>query len=121
MEAAWSSNFGETRFVPYFQRHEFEALVIAHPASLDAVLPDHVPSLKSIIHPTSAAASAEDVNDGPTTHPSALLMQAIPDYADRKASYALFALLEAGLARVRSRCPRFDAWLAHWEQWGQQG
>jgi len=120
MEATWARHFGEPRFTPYLQRHEFEALVIAHPDSLDAVLPDLIPNLRSIIHPTAAAPSAEDVNDGPTTHPAARLAQAIPDYLDRKASYALFTLLEAGLPRVRARCPRFDAWLSRWEQWGQQ-
>jgi hypothetical protein len=109
-----------TRPGPYLQRHEFEAFVIAHPDALEAVLPDHLASLKAIIHPTVASATAEDVNDGPMTHPSALLAQAIPEYGDRKASYALFTLLEAGLPVIRARCPRFDAWLHRWERWGQQ-
>ncbi len=118
MEAEWSRHFGEPRFVPYFQRHEFEALVIASPASLEKVFPNHSASLAAIIGPTLESASAEDVNDGAETHPSARLALAMPEYTHRKASYALFTLLEAGLPAVRDRCPRFDAWLNRWERWG---
>src|SRR2546428_2337996 len=53
IEAAWASHFGEPRFVPYLQRHEFEALVLAHPPSIDAVAPAHVANLQTIIHPTA--------------------------------------------------------------------
>jgi hypothetical protein len=118
IEAAWTDHFTEPRFVPYLQRHEFEALVIAHPPALDEVAPAHLAGIRAVIHPTASAPSAEDIDDGPTTHPSARLAQAISDYPDRKASYALWALQDAGLDRVRQRCPRFDAWLARWEQWG---
>lgn len=120
IEVALAAHFGEPRFVPYLQRHEFEALVIAHPPAIDAVAPACTASLRTIVHPTASAASAEDINDGPDSHPSARLAQAIPDYLDRKASYALFILLDAGLSQVRSRCPRFNAWLERWERWGGQ-
>jgi hypothetical protein len=119
IEAAWAKHFDEPRFVPYLQRHEFEALVIAHPPALDAVAPAHVATLRTVIHPTANATSAEDVNDGRATHPSALLSRAIPDYKARKPDYALFTLLEAGLDRVRARCPRLNAWLEKWERWGR--
>lgn len=115
VEVAWRNHFGEPRFVPYFQRHEFEALVIADPPALERVFRSHAASLRREIAPTLAAPSAEDVDDGPTTHPSARLAKAVPDYLDRKPSFALFALLESDLGTVRSRCPRFHAWLTHWE------
>ena len=41
-------------------------------------------------------------------------------YEDLKASNAYHMLAEAGLETARARCPRFDAWLTHWEQWGMQ-
>ncbi len=119
MEAAWNAHSSESRFLCNLQRHEFETLLLAPPTALDVVFPQHRATLQSVIHPTAAQTNAEDINDGPTTHPSARLAQAMPEYPDRKASYALFTLLEAGLDQIRPRCPRFDSWLAQWEQWGQ--
>jgi len=120
IQAAWDAHFGERRFVPYLQRHEFEALMLAHPPALRAVFPQHSPTLTALAHSIAATSNVEDINDGPTTHPSARLNNAIPTYEALKASNGLFVLLEAGLANVRPRCPRFDAWLARWEQWGAQ-
>jgi hypothetical protein len=120
IQSAWFAHFGEPRFVPYLQRHEFEALVLAQPPALRAVFPQLAPALTVLEHSLAAIPNVEDINDGPTTHPSARLNNAIPTYRDLKASYGLFVLLEAGLANVRLRCPRFNAWLARWEQWGAQ-
>lgn len=62
--------------------------------------------------------NAEDINHGSQTHPAARLMTAIQGYKSLKASNAYFVLAEAGLPSVRSKCPRFDAWLRYWEEWG---
>ena len=120
IQAAWTAHFGEPRFVPYLQRHEFEALVLAHPPALRAVFPHYASALTTLEQSIAAIPNLEDINDGPTTHPSARLNSAIPTYDPLKASNGLFVLLEAGLANVRPRCPRFDAWLVQWEQWGAQ-
>ena len=120
IESAWSRHFREPRFVPYLQRHEFEALVIANPDALARIFPQHREALEQLIRPALAGRTAEDVNDGRTTHPSARLAQAIPEYRERKASYGFFAVAEAGLPSVRARCPRFDAWLRRWEEWAQR-
>ena len=120
VEAALANRFSEPRFVPYLQRHEFEALVLAHPPALHAVFPEFAQALAELERSIAGIRNAEDINDGRTTHPSARLNQAIPTYEALKASNGLFVLLEAGLANVRPRCPRFDAWLKRWEQWGAQ-
>jgi hypothetical protein len=62
----------------------------------------------------------EEINHGPRTHPSARLATAIAGYEDLKASNAYFVVAEAGLASARAKCPRFDAWLTRWEDWGAQ-
>jgi hypothetical protein len=120
IQSAWAAHFGEPRFVPYLQRHEFEALVLAHPPALHALFPQYAAALTALEQSIAAISNPEDINDGPTTHPSARLSMAIPTYEPLKASNGLFVLLEAGLANVRTRCPRFDAWLTRWEQWGAQ-
>jgi hypothetical protein len=120
IQSAWVAHFGESRFVPYFQRHEFEALVLAHPPALHAVFPKYASALTALEMSLAAIPNMEDVNDGPITHPSARLNAAIPTYEPLKASNGLFVLQEAGLPNVRPRCPRFDAWLARWEKWGAE-
>jgi hypothetical protein len=120
IQAAWMAHFSEPRFVPYLQRHEFEALVLAHPASLRTLFPQFASKLADLEQSLAGYANAEEIDDGPASHPSRRIQDIIPTYEALKASHGLFALLEAGLANTRLRCPRFDAWLSRWEQWGAQ-
>ncbi len=118
IESAWATHFGEPRFAPYLQRHEFEALVLAYPPALRAIFPDQALALTTLEMSITTFASAEEINGGSTTHPSTRLEQAIPIYGPLKASNGLFVIQEAGLDHIRLRCPRFDAWLKRWEAWG---
>jgi len=118
IEAAWANHFGEPRFIPYLQRHEFEALVLAHPNALKAIFPNFASAITALEISLPAGGSAEDINDGLTTHPSARIAQAIPVYPALKSSHAFWVIAEAGLDNIRQRCPRFDAWLSRWETWG---
>jgi hypothetical protein len=118
IESAWANHFGELRFIPYLQRHEFEALVLAHPPALRAVFSNFASAISILESALPVAGSAEDINDGPTTHPSARLAQAIQTYPALKASHAFWVIAEAGLDNIRPRCPRFDAWLQWLENWG---
>lgn len=110
--------FGEPRFKAYLQRYEFEALVLASPIALKAVFHENLPSIDQLQNDLVGFNNAEDINHGIATHPSARLESAIPGYNNLKASRAFWVLAEAGLNTVRGRCPRFDAWLSRWENWG---
>lgn len=118
IESAWAAHFGEPRFVPYLQRYEFEALVLACPPALRAIFPTQASALTDLETAIAVYASAEDINGGRDTHPAARLKQAAPSYGPLKASNGLFVIQEAGLDQIRPRCPRFDAWLSRWESWG---
>ena len=54
IQSAWFAHFGEPRFVPYLQRHEFEALVVAYPPALRAVFPQCAPALTALEHSLAA-------------------------------------------------------------------
>lgn len=110
--------FGESRFKAYLQRHELEALLLADLDALERVFHRHKPGLEQLRADLAAFANAEDSNHGATTHPSARLATAVAGYQDLKASNAYFVLAEAGLDAPRAKCPRFHAWLTHWENWG---
>lgn len=118
IERAIEREFSEVRFTAYLQRHEFEALLLADFDALERVFHRHRPGLSQMGDEIAGFASPEDINHGATTHPSARLATAIAGYEELKASNAYFVLAEAGLDTARRPCPRFDAWLRNWEQWG---
>ena len=120
VESAIAASLGETRFKAYLQRHEMEALLLADIDALERVFHRHRPGLQQLRADIASFSNAEDINHGPTTHPSARLAAAIKGYEGLKASNAYFVLAEAGLDAARRKCPRFDTWLKHWEQWGMQ-
>jgi len=121
VERAIETTLGEPRFKAYLQRHELETLLLADISALEYVFHRHKPGIEQLANDIAAFTDAEDINAGEHTHPAARLAAAIPGYEDLKASNAFFVLARAAEANwmaVRSRCPRFDAWLRYWENWG---
>jgi len=117
IEAAIAAQLGEPRFFPYLQRHEFEALLLAHPPALAHIFPGSAPALAAL-EAAIAGQNPEDIDHGRDTHPAALINAAIPAYYELKASNAFWVAAEVTLERMRARCPRFRAWLEQWEAWG---
>lgn len=104
----------DERLIPYVQRHEFEALVLASINDLLELLDD--PAQRhgaERLRRQIAATGPEDVNDGRTSAPSKRLLTAIPGY--QKTVHGLLAIESFGLPALRSRCPRFDEWIGRLE------
>jgi Domain of unknown function (DUF4276) len=123
VERAIESSFSEPRFKAYLQRHKLEALLLADLDALARVFHRDKSGILTLRQDIAEFANAEDINHGPSTHPSARLASAIAGYRNLKASNAYHVLAEAGIEEggiVRSKCPRFDAWLKHWESWGAE-
>lgn len=116
LEASMAKDVNDHRLIPYLQRHEFEALVIAALASVTKLLED-AGDLAAVerLQVELASMSPEDVNDGESTAPSKRLMR-IPGY--RKTMHGPLAVADAGLAALRSACPRFGTWIARLEALG---
>jgi len=120
LEQAMADDMNDARFIPYLQRHEFEALVLAGLEQLELVLDAREDlsgcrSLREVI----AILPPEDVNDGPTTAPSKRLHQAIPSY--QKTVHGPLVLDALGLVRLRGACPRLDTWIAKLESLATEG
>lgn len=118
LQAELAALFEDRRFIPYLQRHEFEALVFAALSALRGLFDakddlDGFTALETILE----SATPEEINNGETTAPSKRLAAHLPGYA--KTLHGPLALEEAGLAQVRQACPRFDAWLTHLEGLGE--
>ena len=101
------------RFFPHIQPYEFEALLFSDPARFVEVEPGWEKESREFEEIRCAAGGPEYVNDGPDTHPSALMRRLSPRYS--KVRHGLAVSQRIGLDRIRAECRHFDRWLAHME------
>jgi hypothetical protein len=110
LEHAMARQIGDERFLPYLQRHEFEALVLAALPALEEILDDprDRAGLKKL-RANLGDSAPEDVNDGMATAPSKRLQSFIPSYnpGDRrnregKSVYGPQVTAATGLVVLRS-------------------
>lgn len=113
LEQSMAAVVNDWRLIPYLQRHEFEALVLACLDHLSSLLDPSERSGADDLRRELGAASPEDVNDGKATAPSKRLTSHIAGYD--KTTHGPLAIESAGLAEVRKKCPRFGAWLGQLE------
>jgi len=118
LKQAMKERINDWRFIPYLQLHEFEALVMACLPDLEGLYDaqDQLAGLTKL-QAEVAALQPEEINDSKETAPSTRLERLIPGY--RKTKDGPDAIERAGLASVRSKCPRFSAWLSCLENLGQ--
>lgn len=118
LQDAMARAVDDWRLIPYLQRHEFEALVLAALDSLAGLLADDdlegLARLRAEIGPTPP----EDVNDGTDTAPSKRLERCIPGY--RKTVHGPLTLEDATLSLLKTRCPRFGGWVTTLEKLGNE-
>lgn len=94
------------QFVPYIQKHEFEALLFSSMDGFEYLLDDEL-QLKRIKDIVSNYPNPEDINGGASTAPSKRLLD-IFDY--NKAADSTDMLEKIGFDVILAKCPRFAAW-----------
>lgn len=106
-----------SRFVPYVAMHEFEAMLFSDCSSLSRAIghPELEGRFQTI---RDRFSTPEEINDSPTTAPSKRIIGIFPEYEVGKLLFANPAVLEMGLARIRSECPHFDSWITKLESMG---
>ena len=120
LEQAMQVDIDDWRFIPYLQRHEFEALVLAGLPELEKLL-DHPADLAGLgrLRADVGPLTPEDVDDGPETAPSKRLGRFIPAYnRGGKVLYGELVTEGTGIAVLRSLCPRFGDWIGKLEALG---
>jgi len=100
----------DKRFIPYINVHEFEALLFSDPRQLATHLEVDQAKVDKIV---STCGSPEEINDSPTTAPSKRL-EALSDRF-KKTSTGITIARSIGLAKMREKCPIFNAWLTAME------
>ena len=112
LAAEMGINYDARRFVPFVVMHEFEGLLFSDCAAFSKSIgrPELEPRLRQV---REQFQTPEDINDSPVTAPSKRITDLVPGY--EKPLFGTLAVLEIGLARIRSECPHFDAWLVQLE------
>ncbi|MDD3043834.1 MAG: DUF4276 family protein [Candidatus Delongbacteria bacterium] len=96
----------KNRFIPYFEMHEFEALlfsdtnVIAEKTGIAKTELEKI--IKQYKHP-------EDINEDPKNAPSKQLLKLKSDY--KKVNTGKVIAEAIGINKIRKKCPHFDQWL----------
>ena len=100
------------RFIPYFQMHEFEALMFSDPATFaDAIgRPDLRKEFAKI---RKQFETPEHIDNSPVTAPAKRILALCPEY--EKPLMGETAASAIGLPRIRQECPLFNAWLTKLE------
>lgn len=112
LEVKLGEDISRRKFIPYFSLHEFEALLFSSPDQIAKAFPDR--DVRSQIHSiTSSVQSPEEINEGPSTHPSTRLESVIPAY--RKLAHGPLIVQRIGLETLRNKCPHFAGWLSKLE------
>ncbi len=101
-------SFDPSRFVPYLQLHEFEAVLFSGPAPLAETVQD--PALESEFRAiVDECGEPELIDDGPETCPSKRIAAIAPSY--QKTFHGPVAAKRIGLSAMRQSCPHFDEWV----------
>ncbi len=111
LEQEFARNIQDPRFLPYLSLHEFEALLLVCSQAISEVTGQNL-SGKPLWNPASHS-SPEEIDEGKHTHPSALILKAVPHY--RKTLHGSLIAEKIGLSQMRTHCPHFDEWLRQLE------
>ncbi len=114
LEDALGKDISDRRFIPYFQLHEFEALLLSDPQKLDSQF-DSSAGIRRLVDMVVSFDSPELINDGNNTAPSKRIIGAIPEYERMKVSAAPIVAEKIGLPTLRLECNHFGEWLCRLE------
>lgn len=115
LEEALRAQFGDPRFHPHIQLHEFEALLYCDLDQLKQRLIGSEQGIASLRHEVRDM-EPEEINEGTTTAPSKRIIKHLPVYERSKVRVGAPAATAIGLPALRSKCPHFHDWLTRLEQ-----
>jgi len=115
LEQALHAEFGDDRFHPYIQLHEFEALLYCDLGELQRRLAHSEHGIAALQREV-AHLEPEEINEGAHTAPSKRIINHLPVYERSKVRVGAPAAAAIGLPALRSKCPHFNDWLTRLEQ-----
>lgn len=99
-----------SRFIPYYQLHEFEGLLFNNMSSFEMTFEkDEFMDKKELQNILDTYINPELINDNPSSAPSKRLTQLIKGY--NKVVYGAILAQNIGMKNLRDKSPRFNAWI----------
>ena len=118
LERTLESEFAESRFIPFIQLHEFEALLYCDLGELQRRIANSDTGIRAL-QLEVINLEPEEINEGSTTAPSKRIIRHVPIYERNKVRVGAPAAAAIGLSKLRTRCPHFGNWLSRLEALGQ--
>jgi len=100
-----------SRFIPYIQPYEFEALLFSDVPTLTCIEPGWQTASIALAAVRAAAESPEHINDRPESKPAAHLERQLRNPRYHKRLHGPIAAQKIGLAKIEAECAFFAAWL----------
>lgn len=104
------SSFNRSRFIPYVQMHEFEALLFSDTSVMAS---DNLKISSQLDRVLKSFSCPEEINDNYETCPSRQIEKHIDNYV--KTVDGIIAAHKIGLTKMRRECPHFDGWITKLE------
>ncbi len=120
LEAALQVELNDTRFLPYIQLHEFEALLYCDLPELQRRIDNSDKAFMTLAKEVSHL-EPEAINEGVATAPSKRIIHHVPIYERLKVRVGAPAAAAIGLAMLREKCPHFNGWVSKLENLDTQG
>lgn len=117
LEQAMAKEFADSRFLPFIQLHEFEALLYCDLNELQHRIAGSEAGIRALRTEVKDT-PPEDINEGATTAPSKRIIRHLPIYERNKVRVGAPAAVAIGLNMLRKRCPHFGDWLTKLEVMG---
>jgi len=109
IENLFSADINQTKFLPYLQLHEFEALIFASDDKLSAAFINVPDKIRQVNEINNSFKSPEEINENPISAPSKRLKNIFPEY--QKIFHSQLILSQANIDELRDKCSHFNAWL----------
>jgi hypothetical protein len=113
LQRSLAAHIGDSRFIPYLQCHEFEALVLVDPRRIATVYDVANAPLNALCQECDRFDTPEEINLGQHSHPKYRIQAVAQEYDENVAGPLLAENI--GLATLRERCPHFGEWLSRLE------
>jgi len=108
------NNFGNeikhTKFLPYYQLHEFETLLFSDQEGFASVL-KKTDEIQSIFRHFT---NPEEINDNRETAPSKRILKIYPKY--QKVTDGIIISKKIGIEKMRQKCNYFNNWITSMEK-----
>lgn len=107
LEAAFSEDIAQKRFIPNLLMHEFEALLFSAPFAFAEWFGETTG--RKLQAERQDFATPEHIDDDPVTAPSKRILRVCPGY--QKPLHGSLIALSIGLDSIRKECNHFNRWL----------